>query len=123
MKYSEDQISEACELREAGLTLRAIAARTGMSASSAEAWCLKLGADLPLERIRVVPAVRGPETVQRGRHLVRRFTVSEDLRLVEMAISGARRIDICRALDRSPSSISNRLAVLARREARREALG
>ena len=61
--------------------------------------------------------------VNRGGHIIRRFTVEEHEQLVALDLTGARICDIARKLGRRPNSIIGRLMTLARRDARLEALG
>lgn len=116
-KYSDEQLNEAAELREAGMSLGAIAKRLGMSSGAVNWHCLRLGADTP-QRSKRQP--QGPMVMQRSGHTVRRFTPDEDRKIREMAQQGAGASAIARSLGRKHNSIIGRLMTLARQEARNE---
>ncbi|MGC9368681.1 MAG: hypothetical protein ACP5DX_03980 [Paracoccaceae bacterium] len=118
-KYTEDQICRAAELRERGLSLGQIAMRSGMTVSSVEYHCLRLGADSPNTRSNIDTDV-GPMMVRRGDHTVRRFTVEEDQELLRLEANGLTYSEIGHRLNRKPNSIRGRLMTLARRADRME---
>ena len=118
-KYSDEQLTEAAELRETGMSCAAIAKRLGMSVGSVSWHCLRLGADSP-NTTGNTSKPTGPMEVTRGDHVVRRFTESEDARLIEMERAGWRICDMAQALGRKPNSVRGRLMTLARHEARLE---
>ncbi len=119
-KYSEAQIEAAVALRERGLTYSQIARKTGMSKSAVDWYCLKLGAEPP--HLAPPPRNVGMMIVQRGGHLVRRFTDAEDAILLRMEAEGHRLSDIARQVGRRRNSVLGRLMTLARRDARQEEL-
>lgn len=120
---SDGAIDEMAELRERGWSIAKIArhfTRQGTPVShGCIAWqCLRVGADLPVER-RVRPYAR-LITVVRGGRPVRSFTDQEDRTLLAMEAAGATRAEMARALERGNNSVRGRLYTLARRDARAE---
>lgn len=111
---SDAQLEEMANLREAGMTHKAIAdhfTRAGTPIKpGAIAWqCLRLG---------VVPhsytsATLGRDCGAQGRP----FTAEEDARLLDLAAQGESRQAIARAIGRKASSITARIYTLARRDA------
>lgn len=118
-RYSQWQIEQAVELRESGLTYRAIGNQLGMHPGAVAWHCLMLGADTPQTRHKVIPLGGAMVTIRQG-HQVRRFTHEEDAKMIEMDLAGARIADICRTLGRRQNSVTGRLATLARRDNRSE---
>lgn len=119
-KYSDEELNQAAEMRERGLSFRQIGHKLGMSPSAVSWHCLRLGADSP-NTLGRIDTPKGPMVVSRLGHTVRRFSDAEDERMLAMEADGARVCDMARALDRTPQSIRGRLMTLARREARMEA--
>lgn len=119
-KYSDAQLHQMADMREAGSSYREIARVMGMSSSAVSWHCLRLAADRP-DAKPLGPRARGPQSMSRGSHTVRRFTASEDELLIVMDLAGARVCDIARALGRRSNSVRGRLMTLARHDARLEA--
>ncbi|MDI7773756.1 hypothetical protein [Asticcacaulis sp. EMRT-3] len=119
-RLSDAQIDEVVALREAGWTMTAIAARFGVKKSLIEWHCLRLGAEPPdrLYALRRVP--EQPSAYVRAGRLVRLYTRTEDERLLALACAGQSQSRIAQALRRSVNSVTGRLMILARREARAE---
>lgn len=121
-KIPQDTIDAICQMREAGRSYRQIAMRFGFS-PGAVAWiCLRDGAEPPNPR-PLTQTAPGKPVMQRGGHVVRRFTPQEDAQILQMEADGARMCDIAAALNRRQNSIRGRLMTLARQEARRELAG
>ena len=124
-RLDDDQLAEAFEMRERGLSAERIA-RTfrargiPVSAGSISWACLVNGADLPVARRRPQNALPPGMVVQRCGHSVRYFTDEEDQRLLALEARGENCSQIARQLGRKPNSIRGRLATLARRQARAE---
>lgn len=118
-KYGDDLVNQAAALREAGWPIRQIAEKLGMSESAVDWHCIRLGADAP-SRQWAAPRAPGPQQMQRGNHVVRRFTSDEDAQLLDLVDQGLPRAEIARRLNRRLNSIQGRLMTLARHEAREE---
>lgn len=115
-KYSEETLEKMTAMRERGSSYQAIANRLNMSLGSVYWHCLRLGVEKPGQ-----PKIKGnigPMTVQRGDHVVRRFSPQEDERLQEMALAGETVSEIARTLNRKHNSVKGRLMTLARRDER-----
>lgn len=124
-KLTADEIEQAAELRERGLTIGQIARKLSTPdrriSEGAISWhCLKLGADLPPARRK--NAATGRQPVRRGNHVVRPFTPEEDETLLRLASEGQGPTAIARQLgtNRKSNSITGRLMTLARHQARLE---
>lgn len=74
----------------------------------------------PEKRTEVRPVPTEPLVSRRGNHVVRRFTQAEDAELLRLEAEGLNPSEIGRRLNRKPNSITGRLMILARHEARRE---
>lgn len=128
-RFSDDDYDLMATRREAGNSCEAIAAlirATGKECSAEVVnWhCLRLGADPP--NARPLPQTcPGPVAMQRGDHVVRRFSKEEDERLTALAktIPTISDYQIGRLMGRKPNSVRGRLMTLARHEARREQNG
>lgn len=118
-KYTDDQLTEAAELRETGMSHAAIARRLGMSVGAVSWHCLCLGADSPNMRGKV-PVVGGPMVCTRSGYTVRKFTADEDAIIMKMDLDGATTAEIARALGRPWNSTRGRQMTLALHAARRE---
>ena len=120
-KYSDALLTEAAQLREAGLPIREIAGRLGMHPSAVSWHCLRLGADHP-DAARRAHSCRQPmmEYTRNGR-VVRRFTPEEDEQLLQLEAEGLSAGDIAQHMNRRRNSIVGRLMTLARQETRNEA--
>ena len=117
----DDQIDEMAELREQGKTAREISehfAAKGVKVTAASiSWqCLRVGADIPIERRKTFKPAEKP--YNRSGRPVRPFTENEDEQLRALDAEGLRHAEIGRRLQRKPNSIKGRLMVLARHEAR-----
>lgn len=121
-KYTDDQIAEAAELREGGMSHAAIARKVGMSIGAVSWHCLRLGADSPRTRGKV-PEQRGPMICNRSGHNVRKFTAEEDATSMKLDLDGATTAAIARTLGRRWNSTRGRQMTLARHAARREEVG
>jgi transcriptional regulator len=122
---STQQVAEACELRERGLSCQQIADRfvargVAVSPAGIESATLREGAEIPAARWRRSRLVPG-SSYRRGNVTVRIFTPEEDARILALATAGHRHFEIARELGRKQISIRNRLILLARNEARAEA--
>ncbi len=118
-RLTADQVQLIIEHRERGLTMEQIARKVGCSQGSVNWLLLKQGVDI--HENRVLPAVpTQPVTLQRGGHVVRRFTQAEDLKLLDLEKQGLCMTQIGRELGRRPNSIVGRLRTLARRAEREE---
>lgn len=107
------------DLRLQGLSYGMIATKLDLTPKLVSWHCLALAVEGP-QPGKSWDAIRGPAVVQRGSHLVRRFTPGEDRRLLEMEGAGETLAQIARALNRKSNSIRGRLMTLARRDERRE---
>jgi DNA-binding CsgD family transcriptional regulator len=112
-----EQFTMIERMREAGKSYKQIAARIGMSPGAVSWYCLRQAIESPRPG-KCWDDIRGPATVARGNHVVRRFTRDEDELIVKMEREGASPSEIARALGRRPNSVTGRLATLARREER-----
>lgn len=117
-KYTDEQIEQAAEMRERGLSFGVIARLTGMHEKSIHWHCLRVGADKPRDLRR--PAPPRANYVRKDGKVVRRFKPDEDAKLLELAIQGVTISQMCKHLDRKHNTIIGRLRVLARNEARAE---
>ncbi|MGC3938292.1 hypothetical protein ACOTTU_10860 [Roseobacter sp. EG26] len=116
-KYTEAERNTVAELREQGLALSAISARTGMTLSSVAYTCLLKAVDSP-QTAGKLPVYNGAMVMKRGKHTVRRFTPKEDRKIIEMELSGHRVSEIAAALGRKSNSVKGRMMTLARRQER-----
>jgi hypothetical protein len=114
------QREEVLALRAHGHGLAWIAGHLGVGEGAVQWTCLAAGAEHPRE-IAKLRDYGDPAYVRNGR-VVRPFTEHEDLLIVAMRRTGTQIKDIAAALKppRGPSSISARLATIARRAARAE---
>lgn len=115
--YTDADYQRIVELREAGHSCAWIARRIGCSEGLVAWTCLRLAADPPNAR-PIREGVSGPAVMQRGDHLVRRFTPEEDREIERLDHAGATYQAIGRALGRRRNSIQGRLMTLARRQER-----
>lgn len=120
-KTTEEQRQRMCELREQGLPMRRIAEIVGTTYETVNYHCTRLGAEPPNPR-PLPEGIVGPAVMQRGDHVVRRFTPEEDEQILSLLATGAEVPFIAEILNRRPHSIRGRLNTLARRELRRETL-
>lgn len=118
-KLSRSEIERIPQMREDGMTYRAISKEMGVSESNVYWHCITLGAESP-NISRPLGEYSGPMAIRRGARLVRRFTPDEDRRLIDLANEGLSTTEISRKIGRQWSSTHMRLAALARREARLE---
>ena len=128
---SDQQLDEMVELRERGLTCRQIAKHftirgTPISVGAISWQCLRLGADLPVERRRSCPAVEAREfsadRCERSGFVVRRYSAEDDRLLIALEAEGLTYRQIGDRFDppRKHNSVKGRLLTLARRQARAE---
>jgi hypothetical protein len=118
-KLSTEDKEEIGRLREKGLTYGQIARKFGVSAGTVSWHCLKMGVESP-RAMKSWDGLRGPATMMRNGHVIRRFSEDDDARLLEMERSGATPASIARALGRAHNTVIGRLMTLARRDERRE---
>ncbi|MGN6424874.1 MAG: hypothetical protein ACTHLA_16370 [Asticcacaulis sp.] len=119
-RLTDAQIAEIASLRERGWATRALALRFGVTVSLVEWHCLRLGAEAPKSRYALRSVPQAPQAYLRAGRWVRLYTQEEDARLLAMAREGRPGRQIAKALQRSATSVTGRLMVLARREARAE---
>ncbi len=129
-KLTDEQLEKAIAWREAGCSSQWIAEQLGgVVSSSALDWhFLKHGVESPNTAAgqhsanRLVGRNQPGSVVQRGNHVVRRFTPEEDRHLLQLAEQGVSNSEIGRRLvpPRKPNVVLGRLLTLARREARAE---
>jgi IS30 family transposase len=117
---SEEQKERIAELREKGLSYGNIGRRIGCSPSTACWHCLRLGAEPPKCSWPLWDQPKGPLVLQRGNHMVRRFTAEEDTQLRVLVVAGIGIAEIGRQMNRRTNSIIGRLRALARRDEREE---
>lgn len=122
-KLSNAEIELICEMRERGCTLamiqRLLASRGTKISTGAIGWqCLRLGADLPVQRRQ--PTGRKRPIVMRSGHPVRPFTPDEDRRIIDLEAQGASVAAIARELGRRHHSVTGRIRALALHDSRRE---
>jgi hypothetical protein len=116
--YTPTEIIRVCELRESGKTYGQIEPITGMKAGSVVSYCVR-NAAIPSRPLH--PAGKSLPHTRNGKP-VRPFTDDEDQQIRTMRLAGARKFEIAQALNRPPSSISNRLVALAYADAKAEVL-
>ena len=121
-KYTDEQLTDAADLREIGMSHAAIARKLNMSVGAVSWHCLRLGADSPNTRGKM-PVSRGPMVCKRSGYNVRKFTAAEDATILAMDLAGATTADIARAVGRPWNSTRGRQMTLARHAARREEAG
>lgn len=114
-RLTDEQRDQIAALRERGWSYERIGRKFGMSAKAISWHCLMLGAEPPK---RWPLGDRGPMTMARGNHTVRRFTPEEDRKLIELERAGKTYSQIGQAIGRRHNSVRGRLATLARREER-----
>ncbi|MBY6242807.1 hypothetical protein [Methylosinus sp. Sm6] len=110
------------ELRSQGMSYGKIGAIIGISEKAVGWYCLALAVEPPTPG-KSWEGIKGPAVVQRGGHMVRRFTAAEDSALLDLESRGATLAEMARALGRASNSIRGRLMTLARRDERREQHG
>lgn len=111
---TQEQKDYAAEKRERfGWSYKRIAAELGVSHKSIEWCCLAMGAESPkpARKRMTVPDVR----MRKGRP-VRRFTATDDAKIVELSADGKGPCEIARALGRKHVSIIGRMMRLAKYE-------
>jgi hypothetical protein len=123
---NDEQIQEMCALREKGWGIQRIADHftangTAISFGAISWQCLRAGADtLP----QFYGATRQAGTAyRRNGRVVRPFTPDEDDLIRKLDMQGVDLTTVAQRLNRQRQSVLARLATLARREARQEALG
>lgn len=98
-----------------------IAEHLDVSPGAVSWYCLMDG----IERYGVpgpVREIKSPAAYRRGAHIVRPYAPEDDALLLVLEAEGKTYSEIARAIDRRHNSIAGRLATLARREERREAM-
>ncbi len=129
-KLTDEQIEKAIAWREAGCSSRWIAGQLGgkVSSSALDWHFLKHAVESPNTAAgqhsgnRLSGRNQPGSVVQRGNHVVRRFSPEEDEQLLALASEGLGHSAIGRRLmpPRKPNVVLGRLLTLARREARAE---
>lgn len=99
-----------------GWSIPKIAKLLGRGRGVVEYHCIMQAIDPP--HARATLTYRGPMSIQRGTHTVRRFTTDEDQQLMALEAQAKSYHAIGVILGRGASSIKARLAILARREER-----
>jgi len=117
VRLTQEQKESMAGMRERGLSYGQIALKFGCSPNAVAWHCLRLGADPPNAR-KLSGEIVGPLVMQRGNHVVRRFTAEDDATLQAMSASGKPLAEIARTLGRKHNSIIGRLMTLARRAER-----
>ena len=120
---SKETLDQILTLREdQGWSCKRIAEKFNVSPGFISWHCLKHGADSPRVSTRILPQTSpGPKTIQRGNHVVRRFTPEEDTELQKLSAENINYHQIGIKMDRNHSSIRGRLMTLARHAARIDA--
>lgn len=120
-KITHEERELIASMREAGSSYREIGDVVNMNPNVVSWYCLIDGAEPPKPRaLKQVPSKQ--ISVERNGHVVRRFTVEEDQRLLELEAKGLSYAAIGRALGRRHNSVCGRLATLARHEERKLAM-
>lgn len=114
--WPEPLIIAACEMRERGLTVQQIVLKTGIPHSTIDWHCIKRGAEPP----KVRQSSYTPRAFVRNGRPVTPFTAEQDATIQAMSADGHGYTAIGNAVGRNPSSVRNRLMILARRELRAE---
>lgn len=110
-RFTEADDDRIAAMHESGLSGKQIAEHFQCSEFTIASRCLRMGIGGKTQR-----AARKP-VMNRGSHIVRTFTPQEDSRLLELEAEGLGYSEIGRALNRTHSSIYNRLRTLARQDA------
>ena len=114
-KLTTKQIIEMAELREQGWSYLRLSKQFGVSLGAIHYQCLKNGAISPRQRRH--PSPIEPEAVQTSQgRLLRRFTQSEDQRLLELEAEGLSCDAIAARIGRPRTSVRIRLLRLALQE-------
>lgn len=102
---------------ERSWSYRRIATELNLSPGAVSWHCLMAG----IEKPGTPPPDQavGPMVVQRGNHVVRRFSDAEDRRILDLDEKGVPPLRIARQLGRKRNSVVARMATLARRDERR----
>ena len=104
-KYTADQIEQAIDLREAGLTWGQIALKTGMTIGSASYHCELQG----VTRKRLVePGTFDAYTDRNGRHC-KPITAEEDELILRLRKKGLNIRQICEATGRAANTVRYRI--------------
>lgn len=117
-----ERLIELGELgRDAPAIRMTLQSEFGIEVSAAAVrWHLLKHAAEPENVTHVPPVPVEPIVQQRGGHVVRRFTQSEDATLLVLEAEGLSHKAIGERINRAPNSITARLLTLARHDARRE---
>lgn len=114
-KLSEAQIEDLCHRRERGWSYDRLAAHFGVCAAAVHYQCLKNGAVSPHQRAHPVPTEPSSFVAGDGR-TQRRFTQTDDERLLALEAEGLRYSEIARRMGRAYTSVRIRLMTIAMRE-------
>jgi hypothetical protein len=107
------------EMRSSGASYERIGRRIGCSAKAVSWHCLRLAVEPP-KPAKLWNGIKGPATLKRNGHVVRRFTPEEDALIVALDLQGFPISVIARRCGRRWNSIKGRFMTLARREEREE---
>jgi transcriptional regulator len=118
-RFTQEQLDDMATMRERGWSYNRIGSKLGMSANAVSWHCLRLCAEPPRPS-KLGPIPTAPSVVARGNHLVRRFTQSDDAKLLQLEAEGLSISEIARRIGRRWNSTRGRLMTLARREERAE---
>ena len=111
-RLTESDIDLIVDMKERGLTDASIANHLSTSRAAIAYHRMRLGIlSARLPEVPVEAVIRNGSS-----RCIRLFTKGEDDRLLDMRLRGVRQADIARELKRSPSVVSTRLNILARRE-------
>lgn len=115
-----ERLEQIAEMRERGLSCELIGRSVGISGEMVHWECLKHGIESPNTKNKVLPQTcPGPIMMQRGDHVVRRYTPDEDRDLMALEAEGLTYSEIGRRMGRSRNSVHGRIMTLARQEERR----
>lgn len=114
VRYPQDTIDHAIDMKERGLNTHLIARKTGLPRRVVTYHAVKAGVFMPTPR---PPAKNHMRTRADGTaHEVKRFTPEEDSKILKLRKEGKSLREIGRATDRAHHTIYQRLNTLAARE-------
>ena len=116
-----DITAQIIEMRERNMSYEAIGRRLNLPKTTVGYQCLKHYVEPSIPGKSQQMTTDHVKTYTRNGRNVRRFSPAEDKKLLNLEANGHSPTAIGKALARRHSSISNRLMILARRDARQEA--